>query len=86
VTAHLMRVNQVRADSNRVFELRVYHALPGKLPTLESRFPDRTAKLLATQSGCRGLLGRRGNSGLGHAYRYGCSFQPGGSEKKMECF
>ena len=47
ITARLARVSQVRADSNRVFELRVYHALPGKLPALESRFRDTTSKLLA---------------------------------------
>jgi hypothetical protein len=37
----------VRADSNRVFELRVYHAVPGKLSALESRFRDTASKLLA---------------------------------------
>jgi hypothetical protein len=37
----------VRADSNRVFELRVYHTLPGKVPELESQFRDTTSKLLA---------------------------------------
>jgi hypothetical protein len=37
----------VRADSNRVFELRVYHTVPGKVPELESRFCDTTSKLLA---------------------------------------
>jgi hypothetical protein len=42
--AHLI---QVRADSNRVFELRVYHAVPGKLPALESRFGETASKLLA---------------------------------------
>jgi hypothetical protein len=47
ITARLARITQVRADSNRVFELRVYHALPGKLPALESRFRDTTSKLLA---------------------------------------
>jgi hypothetical protein len=47
VTARLMHVNQVRADSNRVFELRVYHVVPGKLPALESRFRDTTSKLLS---------------------------------------
>jgi NIPSNAP len=47
VTARLMHVNQVRADSNRVFELRIYHVVPGKLPALESRFRDTTSKLLA---------------------------------------
>ena len=34
-TARLAHLGQVRADSNRVFELRVYHAVPGKLPALE---------------------------------------------------
>jgi len=47
IAAHWMHVNAVRADSNRVFELRVYHAVPGKLPALESRFRDTLSKLLA---------------------------------------
>jgi hypothetical protein len=47
MTAWLAHVNQVRADSNRVFELRVYHAVPGKVPALESRFRDTASKLLA---------------------------------------
>jgi len=47
ITAHWMHVIAVRADSNRVFELRIYHAVPGKLPALESRFRDTTSKLLA---------------------------------------
>ena len=47
ITARLVHIGQVRADSNRVFELRVYHAVPGKLPALESRFRDTTSKLLA---------------------------------------
>lgn len=41
------RTSKVRADSNRVFELRVYHALPGKVSTLEARFRDKTSKILA---------------------------------------
>ena len=44
LTARLVHVNQVRADSNRVFELLVYHTLPGKEPALESVFRD-VAKL-----------------------------------------
>jgi hypothetical protein len=47
MTARLAQVNQARADSNRVFELRVYHTLPGKVPELESQFRDTTSKLLA---------------------------------------
>jgi hypothetical protein len=46
VIAHLTHLNQVRADSNRVFELNVYHAVPGKVPALEARFRD-ASKLLA---------------------------------------
>lgn len=40
LTGHLTRVNQVRADNNRVFELMVYHTVPGKVPALESIFRD----------------------------------------------
>ena len=47
ITARLVHINQVRADSNRVFEMHVYHTLPGKLPALESQFRDTTSKLLA---------------------------------------
>jgi hypothetical protein len=47
LTARLARIELVRADSGRVFELRVYHAVPGKLPVMESRFRDTTSKLLA---------------------------------------
>jgi hypothetical protein len=47
MTARLAHVDHVRADSNRVFELRIYHTVPGKLPALESRFRDIYSKLLA---------------------------------------
>jgi NIPSNAP len=47
VTSRWSHMQQASADSNRVFELRVYHALPGKLPALESRFRDKTSKILA---------------------------------------
>ena len=40
VTAHLAHVQEAKADSNRVFELMVYHAEPGKVPALESIFRD----------------------------------------------
>jgi|SRR5580704_11158329 hypothetical protein len=43
----LVNVSQANADANRVFELRVYHSVPGKLPALESRFRDTASKLLA---------------------------------------
>ena len=47
VAASAANLNQAGADSNRVFELRIYHAVPGKLPALESRFRDTTSQLLA---------------------------------------
>jgi hypothetical protein len=47
ITARLAQVNLVRADSDRVFELRVYHTVPGKVEELETRFRDTTSKLLA---------------------------------------
>jgi hypothetical protein len=40
LTAHLIHLSHVRADSNRVFELMIYHAVPGKGPELESIFRD----------------------------------------------
>ena len=47
ITARLAHIDHVRAGSNRVFELRIYHTVPGKLPALESRFRDIYSKLLA---------------------------------------
>ena len=43
-TARLAHLREVRADSNRVFELMIYHTVPGKMPALESSFHD-VAKL-----------------------------------------
>ena len=45
ITAHLMGTKTVQAQSSRVFELRVYHTLPGRLPALESRFRDHTIQI-----------------------------------------
>jgi hypothetical protein len=42
LTARLMRTSSVQAQSSRVFELRVYHTLPGRLPALQARFRDHT--------------------------------------------
>ena len=47
ITTRLAHVNAVKADSNRVFELRIYHPVPGKLAAVESRFRDTAANLLA---------------------------------------
>ncbi len=40
--AGILMTNQVHAANSRVFELRVYHCLPGRLPALEKRFRDHT--------------------------------------------
>jgi len=40
ITAPIIHMQQVKADSNRVFELMVYHTEPGKVPALESIFTD----------------------------------------------
>jgi hypothetical protein len=47
INARPARANAVPAESGHVFELRIYHDLPGKLPVMESRFRDNTSKLLA---------------------------------------
>jgi hypothetical protein len=46
-TTRWMHVDPVSAAGDRVFELRVYHAVPDKLPALESHFRDTWSKLLA---------------------------------------
>ena len=40
LTVYLTHPNKVKANSNRVFELMIYHTLPGKVPELESIFRD----------------------------------------------
>lgn len=40
VTARMMHATNVKADSGRVFELDIYHVVPGKVPALASRFRD----------------------------------------------
>jgi hypothetical protein len=35
----------VHAQNSRVYELRVYHTLPGRLPALEARFRDHTIQI-----------------------------------------
>ncbi|MGA2215957.1 MAG: NIPSNAP family protein [Bryobacteraceae bacterium] len=47
LTARLYRAEQVRADANRVFELRVYHTVPGKATALQSEFREKVTKLFA---------------------------------------
>jgi hypothetical protein len=39
-TAGWTHVTRVQAESDRVFELMIYHAVPGKVPDLESIFRD----------------------------------------------
>lgn len=46
LTAQVRQPQKVRADSNRVFELLIYHAAPGKGPALESLFRD-ASKVMA---------------------------------------
>jgi NIPSNAP len=46
VTPRFARGYEVRGDTNRVFELRIYHAVTGKGPALESLFRD-ASKLMA---------------------------------------
>ncbi len=42
ITARLMHTGAVQAQSSRVFELRVYHTFPGRLPALQTRFREHT--------------------------------------------
>ena len=45
LTARFMKTENVHAASGRVFELRVYHTLPGRLAALQSRFRDHTISI-----------------------------------------
>lgn len=45
LTAHFMKVQQVRAASNRVYELRLYHTLPNRLDPLVTRFRNGEVKV-----------------------------------------
>jgi hypothetical protein len=47
MTAGVGRIDAVRADGSRFFELRIYHDVPGKLPVMEARFREKTSKILA---------------------------------------
>jgi len=47
LTARWLRGTDVHAQSDRVFELRVYHTVPGKVPKLEARFRDEITPLFA---------------------------------------
>ena len=46
LTGRLTNSQEVRAGNNRVFELLIYHAVPGKGPALESLFRD-ASKVMA---------------------------------------
>jgi hypothetical protein len=47
VAAGVVNLNEAEANNQRVFELRIYHAVPGRVPALESRFRETTSHLLA---------------------------------------
>ncbi len=42
LTARLVRPHEARAEGDRLFQLLVYHAVPGKVPALEARFRTAT--------------------------------------------
>jgi hypothetical protein len=49
ISSHLTHLQEVKAESKRVFELDIYHAVPGKVPALAERF--RSASKLQTEHG-----------------------------------
>lgn len=49
LTAQFIHLKEVWADSHRVFQLEIYHAVPGKVPALERRF--RSASRLQARHG-----------------------------------
>jgi hypothetical protein len=49
ISCHLTHLQDVKAEGKRVFELDIYHAVPGKVPALAERF--RSASKLQTEHG-----------------------------------
>lgn len=47
LTLRMAHLIQVRADTNRVFELRVYHTVPGKAQALQAEFREKVSKWFA---------------------------------------
>jgi len=47
MTTSLVHASETTVGNNRVFELRIYHAVPGKAPALESVFRD-ASKVMAS--------------------------------------
>lgn len=45
MTYTMMHTQEASAASNRVYELRTYYTLPGRLPALQARFRNHTTKL-----------------------------------------
>jgi hypothetical protein len=45
VTYSFIQVQEARAAANRVYEMRTYYTLPGRLPALQARFRDHTTKI-----------------------------------------
>jgi hypothetical protein len=45
LTFQFMKTQQVQAAGSHVYELRTYHALPGRLPALQARFRDHTRRI-----------------------------------------
>jgi len=45
LTARFMNIQQARAAGDRVYELRMYHTLPGRLVPLETRFRNGEVKV-----------------------------------------
>ncbi|MSV31265.1 MAG: NIPSNAP family protein [Bryobacterales bacterium] len=45
LTAQFMKIQEVRAANNRVYELRMYHTLPNRLMPLETRFRNGEVKV-----------------------------------------
>jgi hypothetical protein len=41
LTVHFMQLKEVWADSHRVFQQQIYHAVPGKVPALERALLQR---------------------------------------------
>ena len=56
VTLQLGKTSSVQAETNRVFELRIYHVAPGRLPAVETLFREHVLAMFK----------RHGITGIGY--------------------
>jgi hypothetical protein len=69
-TARLLQAREAAKDNGRVYELAVYHAPPGKVPALVTRFGDADRMLAAHGIRVLGYWSPEGNPAWDNTFVY----------------